>query len=463
MNPIQLFGQATKSRNPVVSSQKRVNMYLEQNDDKTQLVAYGTPGTVLSHNLGFDSVRGWQEIVGNLYAVHGESFVEINGTTVTSLGTLGTASGRVSIANNGIQMMIVDGAYGYIYTFATGSFVKITDADYPKTCDTVTFLDGYFIVNKSGTGQFFISKLYDGLVWNALDFATAESNPDNLRVVFSDHGQLMLLSRLSTEFWVNTGEVDFPFSRISQVTAEFGIAANWSITKFAGSVVWLARNREGGVQVVKMSGSSPESIMTPDISAIFDSYTTVKDATGFSYTHNGHPFYQINFPTEGESWLYDGSMGLWSQLRSYNLTRQRFDLSVNFLDKTYFADFNNGKIYKLDDSIYTENGHPIESELISKHVFNGLSRFSIQALQVDIETGVGLSTGQGSDPQIMLQISKDGGHTWGNERWATMGKIGEYKSRARWLRLGQARDWVFKLRISDPVKRVILGAYIIGS
>jgi hypothetical protein len=463
MNQIQIFGQATKSRSPVVSSQRRVNMYLEQNDDKTQLVAYGIPGSTLAYNLGVNPVRGWQEIVDNLYAVHGDSFVEINGTTVTLLGTLGTASGRVSIANNGLQMMIVDGVYGYIYTFATGAFVKITDIDFPGACRTVTFLDGYFIVNKNATGQFYISKLYDGLVWNALDFATAESNPDALRVVFSDHGQLILLSRLSTEFWVNTGEVDFTFSRISQVTSEFGIAANWSITKFNGSVVWLARNREGGVQVVKMSGSSPESIMTPDISAIFDAYTTVNDATGFSYTHNGHPFYQINFPTEGESWLYDGSMGLWSQLISYGQTRSRYDLCVNFLDQVYFAGFNNGRIYKLDDNVYTENGRPIESELISKHVFNGLSRFSIQALQVDMESGVGLSTGQGSDPQIMLQISKDGGHTWGNERWATMGKIGEYKSRARWLRLGQARDWVFKFRISDPVKRVILGAYIIGS
>ena len=308
-----------------------------------------------------------------------------------------------------------------------------------------------------------MSGVYDGSSWNALDYQTAESNPDKLRAVFSDHGQLILLSRLSTEFWVASGALDFPFSRISQVTAEVGIAATWSICKFDGSVAWLARNRDGGIQVVKMEGSSPVSIMTPDISAIFNTYTRVNDASAFSYTNNGHPFYQINFPTEGESWVYDGSMGLWSQVKSSVLTRQRYELSVNFLDNTYFADYLNGNIYKLDDSVYTENGEPIESELVSKHVFNGLSRFSIQAVQVDIENGVGLPTGQGSDPQIMMQTSKDGGRTWGSERWATMGKIGEYKSRARWLRLGQARDWVFKFRISDPVKRVILGAYIIGS
>jgi hypothetical protein len=77
-----------------------------------------------------------------------------------------------------------------------------------------------------------------------------------------------------------------------------------------------------------------------------------------------------------------------------------------------------------------------------------------------METGVGTTDGQGVNPQVMLSVSKDGGHTYGTEQWCSMGAIGNYQTRAIWRRLGQARDWTFKFRISDPVKRVIFGSSI---
>ena len=101
--------------------------------------------------------------------------------------------------------------------------------------------------------------------------------------------------------------------------------------------------------------------------------------------------------------------------------------------------------------------------MTSKHVFAGLEQYAIGKLQVDCETGVGLETGQGSNPQMMLQVSRDGGHTFGAEQWRDMGKLGNYRTRTQWTRLGQARDWVFRLRISDPVKRIILGVWVDGA
>jgi hypothetical protein len=77
-----------------------------------------------------------------------------------------------------------------------------------------------------------------------------------------------------------------------------------------------------------------------------------------------------------------------------------------------------------------------------------------------METGIGLTSGQGSIPQVMLQYSRDNGHTWSNERWVSAGMIGRYKAEVRWARLGRAYDFVFKIRISDPVKRCIQGAYV---
>jgi hypothetical protein len=76
-----------------------------------------------------------------------------------------------------------------------------------------------------------------------------------------------------------------------------------------------------------------------------------------------------------------------------------------------------------------------------------------------MEAGTGLIDGQGEDPQLMMQVSKDGGHVFGNERWVSIGKQGRYRARAKFNRLGRSRDWVFKFRVTDPVKTVFVGAW----
>jgi hypothetical protein len=65
---------------------------------------------------------------------------------------------------------------------------------------------------------------------------------------------------------------------------------------------------------------------------------------------------------------------------------------------------------------------------------------------------------QGAEPTLILQWSDDYGRTWSNEREASMGQTGEYRKRVKFWRLGQARDRVYRVIISDPVKRVILSA-----
>jgi hypothetical protein len=84
-------------------------------------------------------------------------------------------------------------------------------------------------------------------------------------------------------------------------------------------------------------------------------------------------------------------------------------------------------------------------------------------LEIEFEAGVGIETGQGDDPQAMMRWSDDGGHTWGNEHWANIGKIGEYARRARWNKLGRSRNRIYEVSISDPVKRVIVAANLTAS
>lgn len=128
-----------------------------------------------------------------------------------------------------------------------------------------------------------------------------------------------------------------------------------------------------------------------------------------------------------------------------------------YLSRIVVSDYSNGKLYRLTPGVFTENGETIYSEIISRHLTNGGEYFPVSKLWIDMETGVGTTSGQGSNPQVMLSISRDGGHTYGNEIWASYGALGNYATRAEFRRLGRALDFVFKLRISDPTKRVILG------
>lgn len=460
MQNVPLFGLGNVGKSSNVSAQKRVNLYAELHTDDPEsngLTLYPTPGLTSFINLGASPARGLHVKDNLAYVVNGSTLYEVaaNGT-YTARGTLLTSGGRVDMIDNGTQLLIVDGTYGYIYTFAGTTFAQITSPNFPA-CDTCTFINGYFVVQKTSSGQFNISKLYDGLTWNALDFANAENDPDNLTRAMADSGLLVLFGQRTTEFWGDSGAADFPFQRMGSSAIEWGLAARWSLTKFDNSLMFLRRNKLGAVQVCQLVGTQAIPVSNPEMDYVFSGYAAVENATAFAYMVSGHPMYQINFPTPGESWLYDGLTKSWSRVQ-YGTGRHRGEIQMNFLNRPYVSDYDNGNVYLLDSSAYTDNGAPIIREFVSRHNKAGDYQH-ISALWLEMEAGVGLNSGQGSDPKVMLQISRDGGHTFGAELWASIGQMGKYRARALWNRLGRSRDWLFKFRVTDPVKTVFVAAW----
>lgn len=459
LKPVPLFGLGTSGKSPNVNAQSRKNLFVEvqQDPEKHVLTMYPTPGLSTFINRGATAIRGTYEFGLLMYIVHRNKLYSVaaDGTT-TERGTLDTYSGRVSFADNGTQILIVDGTEGYTYTVGTTTFAKIADADFP-VADVCAFLNGRFIVNESGTGRFYLSASYDGTAWDALDFATAESDPDNIVSLIVESGQLVLFGDKTTEFWGDSGAADFPLGRIGSAAIEWGLAARWSLAKFMDSLIFLRKNRLGGVQVCVQSGASAQAVSTTELDYIFSTYSEVSDATGFAYMLSGHPFYQINFPTEGKSWLYDGQSKAWTELESGG-GRHRAEIHQQFQNTSYVTDYENGKLYRLDDTVYTDDGATIVREFTGRHQASGDLK-AMSELWLEMEAGVGLQLGQGTTPQVMLQISRDGGHTWGGEMWRSFGAAGEYKARAKWNRLGQARDWIFKFKVTDPVNTVFVAAW----
>lgn len=464
LTPIPLFGLSNKSRAPSVTDQERVNLYSEISPDGERggkITMYCMPGLTAQSNYGANPCRGaWSHGDFKYYVNRDKLWKEANDGTQTSLGTLLTSGGLVDMIDNGTQLMIVDGTAGYILTLATDVFAQITDPGFPANPTSVTFLNLRFVCTFAGTGQYYWSAINDGTSWDALDFATEESNPDNLVRVIADNGQLVLFGEFTTGFAGPTNSDDAAFGRIGAAAIEFGLAARNSLDKFDQSLIFLCKSRLGGVQVCTLSGYTLQVVSNPDIETLLSAYTGIESATGFSFRHEGHSFYQLNFTAENVSWRFDGRTGDWPKAESSG-GRHRAELQVNHQNRSYVTDYETGNTYLFDPDALTDNGATIARQFIGRHLMTGnVSRFA--EIWIDMEMGVGTTTGQGVNPQLMMQVSKDGGKTWGNERWADIGAMGAYRGRATFRRLGRSAEsgvWAFKFRVSDPVNVTFIGAW----
>lgn len=139
----------------------------------------------------------------------------------------------------------------------------------------------------------------------------------------------------------------------------------------------------------------------------------------------------------------------------------RGQVGVNWKGMALVGDATAGLIGLSDFDSFTEYGNTMEMLVTSPNVQKDRLRVFIRLFEVDVQSGVGDTTGPASDPQLLLDFSKDGGMTWQPQLMArSMGKTGEYRRRLRWVNLGSSRTWVMRLRCSDPVRRVIIGTFI---
>jgi hypothetical protein len=458
---IPFLGGSGHARSVSVNVSRTVNLYAEMDaEGKAQIALYGTPGLVQFATTHAAEVRGLYEASGRLFAVVGATFYEVSGAGVaTNRGTLTSTSGAVSMADNGLMVAVVDGANGYQFTLATNAFAQIADPDFPAA-DRIAFQDGYFIINDSGTGSFFVTSLY-GTDVDPLDFASAEGAPDPLISLICDHRELWLFGDESTEVWFNSGAADFPFERINGAFLEMGCGAAHSVAKLDNSVYWLTQDKRGHGQVVRAQGYQPQVVSTKAVEFAIDGYATIADAIAYTYHQEGHAFYVLTFPSANATWCLDVTTGLWHERMYWDgaENRHRGNCHAFCFGRHLVGDHTNGKIYELDLDAHTDDGAALRAIRRTQHQHAQGKRLFWSSLQIDIEAGVGLVTGQGSDPQMMLRWSDDGGKTWSSEHWRSMGAIGEYSRRAIWRRLGQSRNRVYEVAITDPVKRVIIDAW----
>ena len=501
-----ILGSAYVARSVNAADARMINMFPEAVPEGGIEPAFiqRCPGLQFQQTIGEGPIRGlWahQTQGTDFYVVSGFEVYKLTSLTATpvKLGDV-TGTGPVSIADNGLQIFFACNPDAYIYTESTDTFSQITDPDFPGAA-TVGYLDGYFVFNEPDSQRLWVTQLYDGFEIDPLEFASAEGSPDGVVGVLVDHRECWVFGTDSTEVWYNSGGLDFPLSPIQGAFNEIGCAAPASIAKMDNTVFWLGADARGQGIIYKAAGYSAQRISTHAIEWRIQSYLDMSDAVGYTYQQDGHAFYVLSFPSADETWVYDAATSAWHQRSSYSaiapseggfseafyegafyvvqpltasgvsgiFSRHRSNCQCNFQGNIIVGDYANGNIYTFELDVFEDNGIAqrwLRSWRALPTGQNNLKRTANHSLQLECETGVGVSTGQGADPQAMLRWSDDGGHTYSNEHWASMGKIGATGTRVIWRRLGMTlklRDRVYEVSGSDPARIYLTGAELMLS
>ena len=445
--------QSYRHRDLPVSAQRCINWFVEAEpqDARSKLVLLPTAGLERFTLLPTGPIRGMKVMGAYIYAVSGVGVyrVDVRGASVL-LGTIADG-GAVTMADNGTQMAIVVPETTQAWYATDSALTQIADPDFGGAV-AVTSLDGYGIFVTPDSTQFFISALKDMSSFDALDFASAEADPDNLVTALRVGRELWLFGERTTEIWANTGASDFPFQRISGAFIERGCAARNSVAQLGGIPFWLGDNR----LVYQGAGASaPVRISTHAIEQDIAGYATVADARGQIYEQEGHTFYVLTFPSAQTTWVYDVTTSVWHERESEGYNFWRALNAVAYAGAVVAGDAVDGKLYIISPTACFEDGDQIIRVADGTEIVSSGKRMFHTQLTLDITTGVGLTSGQGSDPTIALSWSDDGGRTYGDERTAALGPLGVFATRVQFNRLGSSRQRVYRLQLSDPVRVAI--------
>lgn len=485
---IPLGGQFYRSDSLPISAQESVNFYLNKPQviGTTEENLFVTPGLTEATTAGTSVVnRGITSFLGKPYVVNGQKLYRIdqtvNATGVASYSAV-DVSGAVSIPGTGRVIMADNGADGdqlcivvpdsnaqfnaYIYTSTSNTLVAVSDSDFNGPVSSVRYVDGYFLFTKKNDQQFFISALRNGLAYDALDFIEAEADPDNIVGVEIFNNEPVIFGTQTFESFQNIGGADFPFQRIQGSVEDVGLDSQFAVTSLnlvtGGEVMVFLGSAEGETPAIWItSGGAPQVLSSTAINNDIGGYTqdTISRTFVFKYKQDGAQFVGFTFPGE-KTFVYDFTSQEWHTRESIDAQLQQVPYRVSGITEAFgnifCGDTLSEKVGIVDRGVYTEFGVPIRRRFVTPQFDNDGSPFFVDSVELYGESGIGTTSGQGSDPQVLMSYSTNGARAYGTKMSRGMGAIGEYNYRTIWTSLGRvSRQICWKFEFTDPVKWVV--------
>lgn len=452
--------QSNSSKYKYQGDAKLINAYAEQqgSDAKGNIAILPDYGLSEFVEITDTPTRGFQylEDLDCIYSVHSNSAYKItyDGSTATAT-RVGTIPGNdvVQISRNQadpaqISVLSASGTY-YI---EADSVRTVTDVDLPTPIAQVNA--GGYTAYGIEDGRFFLSSLNDCSAVDGTDFATAEQASDKLVGLEYDRGTLYLFGTGTIEPWRLTGNSDFPFEPITTQAIQKGLLARDAKVKSDNTLIFVGSD---GV-VYRLNGGQVQRISNHGIERLIQNDANQSGIVAFAHNSEGHSFVTLS----GTDWtrVYDAATNTWHNRQSYSMDKWRARFSTRAWGKHIFGDTLSGKLLYLDSDSFEEDGSHLIWGVDSPPLHAFPNGGIVDAVHFDLATGYGkvTSTEQGYEPVVMLSVSKDGGNTFSAARHLSIGMRGD-RVRVTARRLGRfgPLGMVFRLRISDPVVRSLVG------
>jgi hypothetical protein len=452
MSPLPFHSYRLRSKK--AAQTRLLNCYAQQQppEGRSPILIQGMAGIESFATVANSPQRAGIAFRKELYCVAGPVLVKVSSSgAVTTIGTVG-GSGAVDIGKNTSQLAILVEPNLWVYDGST--LTQVTDSDFrSRGAKRMAVMDNYGGFIEPGSGRWFICDLDDFTVYDALDFATAEGSPDDLLSIESNNRQFILFGEESVELWDNTGRAGFPFERNPNGYVESGCGAPYATCSVDHTVYWIDQDRLAR----RLEGNVARRISTEGVEQRWQDYSTIVDARAFPYVFDGHTFVVFTFPTAGATWVYDINTQEWHERQSFGYDHWRAAWAVKCYDRTFVGDTQTGNIGMLKTTAYSEWGTVLLREATTGAVTDKGRRIHHDRLAIDLDVGSAPLTGQGSEPEIMLDISDDGGVTFRAKSNRLLGRTGNYTKSVHWDRLGSSEERVYRYRVTDPVPFVVSG------
>ncbi len=445
--PIPLATKSDEGRSKAASAERLLNWYVSTGSQGQPILLPRPGAKAWSSGFGSSPVRGMHVMNEYIFVVAGTSLYTVNAAkVVTNIGSI-PGQDMVRMTDNRTHVMIA--ANGSLYVANEAGLV----IDHGIVANGVAYTDGYGIISVRQTEDWYITNSDDLTVVGGLDFTQADREADYVTGVVVKDGLVFIVGEWTTEVYQNTGNAAFPFERIQVISQ--GCVSPGSIAKHKTEFYFIGQDN----RVYEMQGYNPVPISTERVERFIESTSGVEAAEAFVFTQAGHTWYVVNFATG--TWAYDITTKLWSEWSTTGKTRWIGQHHVYFNKKNIVGDFETGSLYELDLSTYEDNSTTIRREGVLPPIeANGTPLF-IDEMLVNVQSGIGLVSGQGSDPKLMLAWSDDDGNTWNELEPQGMGVIGAYGKEIRFQRCGMVRRRRhYRLAITDPVFPAITGVSI---
>lgn len=459
---ILLAVESSRSRAPQLNNEHLLNWMTERQppEAKGQAPLFGCPGILTFSTAGTQPSRGSILFGKQALFVQGDTLyrVNANGSAFPAGSGIG-GTNPVGMASNGLQVVIVNGVLGWTYD-ATNGLQQITSPAFAPA-RTVTFLDDYFLFEHRDTKQWFISALLDGRTYSGLDFASAEGGQGNVTAIQQNLQLVFIFCADHIELWYDAGTADFPFQRYTGGIINYGCISPYSIVKTDGALFFLGTDHV----FYRLQANVPIRISTHPIERFIAAEPDIERAECFTFTVEGHKLIFLTLPNQKVTLCYDISTGKWHERDSVDaqfisLGRWRARNALEAYNTVLLGDAYDGRLGQVDWDFFMEYDQPMRGIVDSITQHGDRRRIFCSRFELDMEAGVGLTTGPAFNPQIMLRRTVDGGKTFGNPQpWRALGKQGQFGTRLRWLRQGAARQMGWRLEITDPVRWTIIAAH----